>query len=287
MEAATQQEAFWPSGHEMIAPITGFEPVVVNPAIDLYERIRALESSNRALEHFAGDASHDLREPIRIMSLLAERLAANGLDEEGRRLLAGITDGLDRMRTLIGDLLEYSRVGGQPSERSAVNCESVLKETLDLLEETIAEKCATVTYGRLPVIDAHRCRLGQVFQNLISNALKFAREGSPLRVHVAAVRQDNGWCFTVRDNGIGIDPDMVAEVFEPFRRLHPRDAYAGTGIGLSICKRIIAHYGGRIWVQPGHDGGSAFCFTVPDYSTSPLRIASATAAARSETPSFW
>jgi signal transduction histidine kinase len=163
----------------------------------------------------------------------------------------------------------------------------VVKETLDLLEETIAEKGATVTRGRLPVIDAHRCALGQVFQNLISNALKFARDDSPLRVHVAAVRQDNGWCFTVRDNGIGIGPDKMAEVFEPFRRLHPRDAYAGTGIGLSICKRIIAHYGGRIWVQPGPEGGSIFCFTVPDYSTSPLRIASATAAARSETPSFW
>jgi light-regulated signal transduction histidine kinase (bacteriophytochrome) len=286
-EATALQEWFRPSGHEMVASVAGCEPMAVDTPIDLYERIRTLERSNVALEQFACDASHDLREPVRIMTLLAERLAANGLDEHGRHLIAGIVDGLDRMRTLIGDLLEYSRVGDQPSKRSPVNCEDVLNDTLELLAESIAEKGATVTHGRLPVIKAHRCELGHVFQNLVSNALKFARDDSPLRVHIAAVRQDSGWCFTVADNGIGVDPAMADEVFEPFRRLHPRDAYAGTGIGLSICKRIVAQYGGRIWVQPGPDAGSLFCFTVPDYSTIPLRIASATAAARSDTPSFW
>jgi light-regulated signal transduction histidine kinase (bacteriophytochrome) len=292
----------WLSGHEMTASVAGHQPMAMEPppaplepSLALYERIRMLERSNVALEHFACDASHDLNEPLRVMAHLTERLAVTTggvLDEEGQRLLAGIVDGVDRMRSLIGDLLECSRAGGKPVQHDAVDCESVFEDTLHLLEESIAEKGATVTQGELPIIDANRCQIGQIFQNLISNALKFARDDSPLRVHVAARRQNGAWCFTVADNGIGIDPDRAEEVFELFRSLHPRDAYAGTGIGLSICKRIVADYDGRIWVESAPGGGSIFCFTIPDsrgngHSTSPLRIASATAAARSDTPSFW
>jgi light-regulated signal transduction histidine kinase (bacteriophytochrome) len=278
MEAKDYKELSWPSGHEMTA--------VIDLPIGLHDRIRMLERSNQALEHFACDASHDLQEPVRVLTLLAGRLAANDLDEEGRRLLAEIVDGLTWMRTLIGDLLDYSRAGETHSKRGPVDSESVLKETLDLLSESIAERGATVTHGELPVIDAHSCLLGRVFQNLISNSLKFAREDSPLRVHIAATQHVNGWCFSITDNGIGIEPELANEVFEPFRRLHPRDAYDGSGIGLAMCKRIIDQYGGDIWVEPVPNGGSAFCFTIPDYSTRPLRIASATAAARSDTPSF-
>jgi light-regulated signal transduction histidine kinase (bacteriophytochrome) len=296
MAAKDQTELLWPSGHEMTASIAPLEPMtavvarpgppVVDLPISLYDRIRMLERSNKALEHFACHASHDLQEPVRVLSLLAGRLAANDLDEEGRHLLAEMVDGLTWMRTLISDLLDYSRAGEKHSERGPVDCESVLKDTLGLLSESIAERGATVTFGKLPVIDAHNCLLGRVFQNLISNALKFARQDSPLRVHVTATQHESGWCFFVTDNGIGIEPELADEVFEPFRRLHPRDAYDGSGIGLSMCKRIVDQYGGDIWVEPVPDGGSTFCFTIPDYSTSPLRIASATAAARSDTPSF-
>jgi light-regulated signal transduction histidine kinase (bacteriophytochrome) len=270
----------------MTAVVARPGPPIVDPPIGLHDRIRVLERSNQALEHFACHASHDLQEPVRVLTLLAERLRANDLDEEGRQLLAEIVDGLTWMRTLIGDLLDYSRAGEKHSEPRPVDCGRVLKDTLDLLSEGIAERGATITHGELPVIDAHSCLVSRVFQNLISNALKFARDDSPLCVHVAATQHENAWCFSVTDNGIGIEPKLADEVFEPFRRLHPGDAYDGSGIGLAMCKRIIDQYGGDIWVEPAPNGGSTFCFTIPDYSTRPLRIASATAAARSDTPSF-
>jgi light-regulated signal transduction histidine kinase (bacteriophytochrome) len=273
----------------------------------LEEKLRMLERSNLALERLACDASHDLAEPLRVMSKLAERLAAtsNGsLDEESRRLLTGIVDGVDRMRMLISDLLADSRMCAEPSPREPVDCASMLRQVIDLLDDSIAELGATVTYERMPTVHAHRTQLAQVFQNLISNALRFARDGMPVTIHISARYAAGAWRFSVEDNGIGIDADQTERVFERFCRLNSRDAFAGTGLGLSICRRIVAHHGGRIWATAAPAGGSIFSFTIPDavtngdspngtadrdghrYSTRPLRIASATAAARSDTPSF-
>jgi PAS domain S-box-containing protein len=226
-----------------------------------------LERSNVELEQFAYDASHDLGEPLRVMTQLALRLCqehAGSMDEEAQRLAASIVDGLDRMQTLIADLLEYSRVSREPPLHQDVDCGVLLAETLELLEETIAEKEARIEVGALPVVRAHPTQLGQMFQNLLSNALKFSRDDSALTVEMSAERGLGAWRFTVADNGIGIDPKHSERVFEMFRRLNPRDAYAGTGMGLSICKRIVERHGGRIWVEHRPEGGSAFCFTIPD-----------------------
>jgi light-regulated signal transduction histidine kinase (bacteriophytochrome) len=231
-----------------------------------------LERSNKALERFAYDVSHDLGEPVRVMSHVVQRLArdhGDQLDTQSRRLIVAINDGLERMRMLISDLLEFSKVSRDPPKRDSVNCAALLCDTLKVLEETIREKRATVTCDPLPTVNAHPTQLRQVFQNLLSNALKFAGE-APLNVHVSAERiSPVAWRFSVQDNGIGIDPKDARGVFEMFRRLNAKDACAGTGMGLSICKRIVEHHGGQIWVEPSHPRGSVFKFTIPDDEQEP------------------
>ena len=236
---------------------------------ELKRRTDELERSNLELEQFAYDASHDLGEPLRIMSRLARTMAemyGEELDERGTQLLTSLVDGTERMQMLISDLLEYSRVSREPLERAWVDCRAAFDEAVELLSETIAEKNGVVTCGALPTIEAHPAQFRQLLQNLLSNALKFCVD-SDLEVRVDAVREDRGWRFSVADNGIGIDPEQAKRVFELFRRLHPGDAYSGTGMGLSICKRIVERHGGRIWVEPGEQRGSVFCFTIPDQKT--------------------
>jgi len=234
--------------------------------LELERHARDLERSNLELEQFAYDASHDLGEPLRVMSQLATRLArehGDRLDEEAKRLVTGIVDGAERAQMLISDLLDYARAARDPFERAWVDCGREFEETLELLAETIAERGATVTSGELPTIEAHPVQFRQLMQNLIANALKFGAE-EPLEVRVVAHRQDGGWHFTVTDNGIGIDPAQAERVFELFRRLNPKDMQAGTGMGLSICKKIVERHGGRIWVESRPAGGSVFSFTIPD-----------------------
>jgi PAS domain S-box-containing protein len=234
---------------------------------ELERRAAALERSNVQLERFACDVAHDLGEPLQVMAQASQRLArehGDQLDDEARQLLVAMVDGLDRMQSLIGDLLAYSRFSFQPLERSSVDCSVLLEDTLGLLEESTRERSARVTFDQLPTLDAHPTQLGQVFLNLLSNALKFSRAGTPPVIHVGAVREPGAWRFSVRDNGIGIDPAVTPRAFEMFGRLNPPDAYAGTGMGLSICKRVAEHHGGRIWVEPAEGGGSVFCFTIAD-----------------------
>jgi light-regulated signal transduction histidine kinase (bacteriophytochrome) len=230
-----------------------------------------LERSNAELERFAYDASHDLGQPLRVMDQLMERLTREHGDEMGPdelQICAAVLDGIERMQVLMADLLEYSRVSSEPLARRSVDCSEIVEEARELLTETIAEKHGSVTAGPLPSVEAHPAQLRQLFQNLISNALKFAREGDSLRVTINAERHDGGWRFAVVDNGIGINPSDSQRIFEMFRRLHAPDAYAGTGMGLSICKRIVERHGGRIWVEPAPGGGSAFFFTIPDLGES-------------------
>jgi light-regulated signal transduction histidine kinase (bacteriophytochrome) len=232
---------------------------------ELEERVAELERSNRELERFACDAAHDLAEPLRAMSWSAARLGSElggELTRESRRLLTSICDGAERMQMLVTDLLAYSRASDEPLALDHVETAELLRSTLELLAETIEEKGASVSSDRLPAVDADRVQLEQVFRNLVCNALKYG-DGGPVEVHVGATRGDGEWRFFVRDNGVGVDPVQADHIFGLFRRGH-RDLYAGTGIGLAICKRVIERHGGRIWVDPAPGGGSVFQFTVRD-----------------------
>jgi signal transduction histidine kinase len=200
------------------------------------------------------------------MSQFAAQLAdeyGDRLDKEGRRLVMGVVDGAERAQMLVADLLEYAKVANDPFERTWIDCNQILAETLELLSESIGEKDASVTSDALPTIEAHPVQFRQLLQNLLSNALKFSGEAD-LRVHVSGEREGRAWHFTVTDNGIGIDPIQSERVFELFRRLNPRDMQAGTGMGLSICKKVVERHGGRIWVEPRAPQGTTFHFTIPE-----------------------
>lgn len=219
-----------------------------------------LTRSNKELERFAYVASHDLSEPLRAISAFTKRLAdryGDTLDETAHEWIFYITDGADRMRTLIQALLAYSRVGRDPLVVEEVDVAEVLEATsrdLGNLEFTRDE---------MPTLRADENQLRQVFQNLISNACKFVNGDSPV-VHVGAERGEGEWVFCVRDNGIGIEPKYAERIFEPFERLHTREAYAGAGIGLAVCRRVVERHGGRIWAQPNPDEGTSFYFTIKD-----------------------
>jgi len=224
-----------------------------------------LKRSNKELDQFAYVASHDLQEPLRKVAsftqLLAERYA-DKLDADARELMANTVDGAHRMQRLINDLLTYSRVGTHGKPFAPVDCESVLEHVADNLELAVKESGAEVTHERLPTVMGDDAQLVQLFQNLIGNAIKF-HGAAPPRVHVSAARQEEGWVFRVRDNGIGIDPQYFDRLFLIFQRLHSRAAYPGTGIGLAISKRVVERHGGRIWVESEIGKGSTFCFSLP------------------------
>ena len=224
-----------------------------------------LARSNKDLEQFAYVASHDLKEPLRMvtgfMSLLKDRCQGK-LDAKSDEYIAFAADGASRMQRLIDDLLAYSRAGrGEIAERTDVG--AVLDRVLGSLTVSIKESGAVITHDPLPTIASNPVELTQLFQNLIGNAIKFKAERRP-EIHVGARRQAGGWQFTVRDNGIGIDPQFADRIFMIFQRLHTREKYAGTGIGLAICKKIVERHGGRIWVESQPAAGSTFCFTIPD-----------------------
>jgi light-regulated signal transduction histidine kinase (bacteriophytochrome) len=231
------------------------------------ELVADLERSNRELERFAYEASHDLAEPLRGMVQLSMALTeryADRFDDTGLTLLRSVSQSAERMEALIRDLLEHSRVGREPLARTPVCCETLLVEVVDLFAECLAEKQAHVFADPLPVVMAHRSQLRKVFINLLCNALKFAGDEPP-EVRISAERDGECWHFSVADNGIGIPPHHHDRVFEPFKRLHSREDYSGSGIGLTICRRIVERHGGRIWVESGRTvRGTVFHFTIPD-----------------------
>ncbi len=224
-----------------------------------------LVRSNKDLEQFAYVASHDLREPLRMvtgfMSLLKDHCQGK-LDAKADQYIGFATEGASRMQSLIDDLLIYSRAG-RSEVSEPTDLESVLDSVLQTLAARIEESAATITRDPLPAIAANRLELTQVFQNLIANALTFKGERKP-EIHIGARRQANAWLLSVRDNGIGIDPQFAERIFMIFQRLHTREQYPGTGIGLAICKKIVERHGGRIWVESQPEKGSTFCFTIPD-----------------------
>jgi len=239
----------------------------------LKKKTEELARSNEDLEQFAYVASHDLQEPLRMVTsyvqLLARRYEGK-LDSDADEFIGFATDGAVRMRKLINDLLTYSRVGTQGKELSPTDSEAVLAQSVNDLKVAVEENAALVTHDPLPTVMADRSQLGQLFQNLIGNAIKF-QGNEPPRVHISASRNGNGWTFSVRDNGIGIAAEYSERIFIIFQRLHSRQEYAGTGIGLAICKKIVERHGGRIWVESEVGKGTTFCFTLPEaVKTEPL-----------------
>jgi len=223
-----------------------------------------MQRSNTELEQFAYVISHDLQEPLRMISsytqLLAKRYGKK-LDDDADEFIGYAVDGAKRMQTLLHGLLEYSRVGTRGKPFSAVNCEHVVKQAMTNLKIAIEECNASVNYDTLPTVMGDEGQLVRLFQNLIGNAIKFRREEAP-QVHISAQRRNNIITFTVKDNGLGIDPQHSQSIFEIFRRLHTTEEYPGTGMGLAICKKIVERHGGHISVQSQPGQGSTFYFSI-------------------------
>jgi PAS domain S-box-containing protein len=224
-----------------------------------------LARSNAELERFAYVASHDLQEPLRMVSSylqLLERRYKDRLDGDALEFISYAMDGSDRMKTLINDLLAYSRVGTRGKDFALTDCEEVLTQALTNLKVSIEENKAIVSHDPLPSIIADDVQLESLFQNLIGNALKFHGKKKP-KIHVGVEQKGKEWVFSVSDNGIGIDPHYFDRIFIIFQRLHNRETYPGTGIGLAISKRVVERHGGRIWAESEPGKGATFYFTMP------------------------
>ena len=255
---------------------TGNPTAIATTERDISDRKRAQEAlarhaedlarANTDLEQFAYVASHDLQEPLRMVAsyvqLLQKRYKGK-LDVDADEFIAYAVDGATRMQDLINDLLAYSRIGTQGKDFESTDSKSSLDQALVNLRSVMKESGAVVTHDPLPTVMGDAIQLGQVFQNLIGNAIKFRGEQPP-EVHVGGERKDGEWLFSVRDNGIGIDMQYAERIFVMFESLHSKADYAGTGIGLSLCKRIVERHGGRIWLESELGKGATFYFTIPD-----------------------
>jgi PAS domain S-box-containing protein len=233
-----------------------------------------LERSNQELEHFAYVASHDLQEPLRMVSSYTQLLAQQyqgRLDDKARKYIHYAVDGAVRMQTLINDLLTYSRVSRHGHSLAPVDAHAVLGEAIRNLAASIQETHAVITSDALPMVRADGSQLAQLFQNLLANAIKFQRDAQP-RIHVSAREGEGQWVFGVKDNGIGIEAQYAERVFIIFQRLHTLAEYPGTGIGLAVCKRIVERHGGRIWFESQPGKGTTFFFTLAAVQT-PLKNA--------------
>lgn len=229
------------------------------------KRTSELEQTNQELQQFAHVASHDLQEPLRMVSSYARLLAERNkgkLDKDSDEFIEYVVEGAIRMRDLINDLLALSRVDTRGEKMISVDSSEILKDTLKNLEVLIQESKANIKSGNLPRVTADRGQLGLLFQNLIVNAIKYQRNGNP-EIMVSGNRKGRFWHFAVRDNGIGIDKEYFERIFIIFQRLHGKEEYSGTGIGLALCKKIVNRHGGKIWVESEPGKGSTFFFTIP------------------------
>jgi light-regulated signal transduction histidine kinase (bacteriophytochrome) len=231
---------------------------------ELELKARELQRSNEELQQFAYVASHDLQEPLRMVSSytqLLERRYGDRLDGDAREFMEFIVDGAARMKQLIEDLLAYSRVGTRGHELAPADSGAALDKALVNLRIAQEASGAVVTHDTMPMVFADSGQLTQLFQNLIGNAMKFRGPTAP-RIHVGSQTRDRVWVFTVQDNGIGLDTQYADRIFMMFQRLHNKTEYPGTGIGLAICKKIVERHGGRIWVDSRPGEGSTFGFTI-------------------------
>jgi PAS domain S-box-containing protein len=262
----------------MLSPLENHEGILVTAAIrditkrkesekHLVQTMGELKRSNDELQQFASVASHDLQEPLRMVASYTQLLASRykgRLDSDADEFIAFAVDGCNRMQGLIQGLLAYSRAGSSCTVQREVSAEDALNTALANLQGILEQSGAVVTRDPLPVIRMDETQLTQIFQNLVGNAIKY--HGSELpRIHVSASKSSgNGWTFSVRDNGLGIDPQYFDRIFILFQRLHGRDEFEGTGIGLAICKKILERQDGRIWVESQPSKGSTFYFTLPE-----------------------
>ncbi len=233
---------------------------------NLKQQTKELADSNAELEQFAFVVSHDLQEPLRMITSflsLLEKKYGNVIDDKGKTYIDFAVDGAKRMRLIILDLLEFSRIGKTEDQMEELDLKELLTETKMLLRENIAEKEAIIMVDPLPKIQGYRTEFNQVFQNLISNALKYSIKEIPVKIHVSMVEFKEYWQFSVMDNGIGIEKEYFEKIFIIFQRLHTREEYTGTGMGLAITKKIIETQGGTIWVESAIGKGSIFYFTIP------------------------
>lgn len=237
---------------------------------ELAVRADELKRSNAELEQFAYVASHDLQEPLRMVAsytqLLSRRYKGR-LDDDADEFIGFAVDGVKRMQALIQDLLAYSRVSTSKDALRETSSQAALDRALANLQGAIEDSGAIVTHETIPEVFADGAQLVQIFQNLIGNGIKYRRRDVTPRIHVSAVPRGQEWIFSVRDNGIGIDSQYFDRIFVLFQRLHQRDEYPGTGIGLTITKKIIERHGGRIWLESEPGQGSCFHFTMPQQRT--------------------
>ncbi|MCX2954017.1 sensor histidine kinase [Lentzea sp. NEAU-D7] len=238
---------------------------IVQELETLDQKSAELQRSNAELEQFAYVASHDLQEPLRKVASfcqLLQRRYGGQLDERADQYIEFAVDGAKRMQGLINDLLAFSRVGRITRERTMIDLDELVAQVVENFSDRVEETGATITVGELPSVRGEATLLSAVFQNLISNALKFKGPSAP-EIAIDAERDGEVWKFSVRDNGIGIEPEYSDRIFVIFQRLHPKDAYPGTGIGLAMCRKIVEYHGGTIWLKTDVDSGTQFEFTLP------------------------
>jgi signal transduction histidine kinase len=233
---------------------------------ELEQKSQDLTRSNMDLQQFAYAASHDLQAPLRgvegFVNLLSRRYKGQ-LDTTADEFIEFIVDGVKRMHVLIKDLLEYSQIGAKEIHWKPMESELAVTQALANLKTAVEESSAIVTYKALPRIVGDPAQMSSLFQNLIGNAIKYRKEETP-KIHISAEREGDRWLFSVNDNGIGIDPNNSDRIFVVFQRLHTREEYEGTGIGLAICKKIVERHNGDIWMESEPGKGSTFYFTIPD-----------------------
>jgi len=239
---------------------------VIGYSIDITKRKQAeaaLEKSNAALQQFAYDAAHDLQEPLRMVSsylALLDKRYNSIFDSDGKDFIEYAVDGAKRMKVLINDLLAYSKLNATNKSFSEIDCEKALKDAISNLGVAIKESGAIITHDKLPTTTGNISQLSQLFQNLISNSIKF-NKNTP-SVHISAKRDKSMWLFSMQDNGIGMNQEDAKCIFSIFRRLHSKKEYSGSGIGLAICQKTVQRHGGKIWVESKIGKGSTFYFTI-------------------------